>query len=219
MKDELLENGIFNNDTEEKKIEGKKETKKNEVTKKKRAFHLSEGVSTVSVKSIMQGIIEVNDYDKEQEEKNPDYIREPIILIVDSYGGSIYDGFGLMSVIDSSLTPVHGYCYSKAMSMGFAIFCVCHKRFAHRMATLMYHDGGTTLKDTITGIQQSLNQSKRIVARSDEYIVLYTNITQEELDEAKRLKEDWYLFGDEAMELGIVDELIPTRRHNYKKVG
>jgi hypothetical protein len=67
----------------------------------------------------------------------------------------------------------------------------------------MYHDAGTTLGDTIEGIQQSIDQTKRIVSRMDGMITAYTNIPQTKLDKVKKMKQNWYIFGDDAVELGV----------------
>lgn len=204
---------MFDNGTDKKDVK-KDENKKVE---KKRAYHLNENVSSASVKVIIQGILDINKFDEEQEKKDPSYVREPITLVIDSYGGSIYDGFGLMGVIDTSLTPVHGYCYSKAMSMGFAIYIMCHKRFAHYLAEFMYHDGATSLGGTLVGIQQSLDQSKKLVAKIDEYVLRYTDMNRDELDEIKDAKKDLYITTAEALELGIVDEILQSTRHIHRK--
>lgn len=184
---------------------------------KKREFILNKTVSAESVQPIIVGINEINAHDNEQQEKDPNYVRKPIKLIIDSFGGSIYCGFALANTVDTSETPVHTYCLGKAMSMGFLIFVVGHKRFAHPNATLMYHDAGTSLGDTVEGIQQSLNQTKKIVRAGDNMITNYTNIKQTKLDRIKREKKNWYMFATEGFELGVVDELLVSTRKKHRE--
>lgn len=202
--------------TTTKEAEAKKQVAEDN---KNREFLLNKNVSADSVEKIVKGILEINRYDEKQELENEDYIRKPIKVIIDSYGGSIYCGLLLINVIENSETPVHGYCYSKAMSMGLAIFTACHRRFASPLATLMYHDAGTTLGDTVEGIQQGIDQLKRVVKRLDAMIVEYTNgkVTQRQLDKIKREKKNWYIFGDDAVELGLVDELLESKRNKNRK--
>jgi ATP-dependent Clp protease protease subunit len=102
---------------------------------KNREFLLNKNVSSDSVEAIVKGIFEINRYDDKQEEIDSAYVRRPIKITVDSFGGSIYCGLLLVNAIENSDTPIHGYCYSKAMSMGFITFVVCHKRFASPNAT------------------------------------------------------------------------------------
>jgi ATP-dependent Clp protease protease subunit len=182
-----------------------------------REYLLNKNVSSDSVEAIVKGIFEINRYDDKEQEKDPSFVRRPIKITVDSYGGYIYDGLLLINAIENSDTPIHTYCYSKAMSMGFITFVVGHKRFASPDATLMYHDAGTTLGDTIEGIQQSIDQTKRVVKRMDGKITSYTNIPQTKLDKIKKMKQDWYIFGDDAVELGLVDELLESKRNKNRK--
>lgn len=193
---------------EELKIEAEKNAKKRE-------FLLNKGVNADSVQPIIIGINEINTYDDVQQEKDPLYIRKPIKLIVDSYGGNIYCGMLLVNTIENSDTPIHTYCLSKAMSMGFIIFAVGHKRFASTNATLMYHDAATTIGDSVEGLQQAIDQSKKVVGRMDGLITAYTKIPQTKLDKIKKMKQNWYVFGDDAVELGLVDELLYSKRNKH----
>lgn len=178
----------------------------------KRDFILTEDVKSTTVKDIIMGIIEINRRDDEEEEKNHLYIRKPIRLIVNTYGGSVYDGMALVGVIDSSETPVHTYLYGKAMSMGFIIFASGHRRFMHPLATLMYHEFTFGAHDKIEGVEQSLEQNNKLMKRYDNYITQVSNVPQKKMDNAKRRKKDWYIFVEEAMEYGLVDEIITSKR-------
>jgi ATP-dependent Clp protease protease subunit len=103
------------------------------------------------------------------------------------------------------------------MSMGFIIFMVGHKRFASPNATLMYHDAGVALGGTMEDIQQSVDQINKVVKRMDGMVTAYTNIPQTKLDKVKKLKQNWYIFGDDAVELGIVDELLESKRNKHRQ--
>lgn len=205
--------------TEKNSVETTETEKKKQVAEdnKNREFLLNKNVSADSVQDIVKGIFEINRYDEKQEAENEDYVRRPIKITVDSFGGSIYCGMLLGNAMENSDTPIHTYCYSKAMSMGFWIFTLGHKRFASPNATLMYHDAGTSLGDTIEGIQQSINQTKKVVKRMDAMIVEYTKIPQSKLDRVKKQKQNWYVFGDDAVALGIVDELLESKRNKNRK--
>ncbi|MGD1416520.1 ClpP family protease [Bacillus stercoris] len=199
------------------KTTDKKEEVKNNTKDVKREFMLNKDVSAESVQPIIEGINAVNNHDKEQEERNPDYVRKPIKLIVDSLGGYIYDGFTLANTIDTSETPVHTYCLGKAMSMGFLLFVVGHKRFVAESATLLYHDGGTTLAGTFETIKQDLERNIRLRERGNDFIVRYTNIPRSRLEEVVLMKQDWDITGAEALKLGVADEIIPSTRAKHRK--
>lgn len=203
----------------EQNIKKETESKKNEVAEdnKNREFLLNKDVSAESVGVIAKGIFEINRYDDKQELEDRNYVRKPIKIIIDSFGGSLYCGMLLVNAIENSDTPVHTYCYSKAMSMGFIIFTVGHKRFASPNATLMYHDASITLRGTMEDIQQSTDQINKVIKRMDGVITAYTNIPQTKLDKVKKIKKNWYIFGDDAIELGLVDELLESKRNKHRQ--
>lgn len=180
---------------------------------KNREFLLNKHISAENVEKIIKGILEINRYDDKQQEKDSTYERKPIKLIIDSFGGSIHCGNALAGIIDTSETPVHGYCYGKAMSQGFMIFAICHYRYAHPIATFMYHDGGSTYKGLTEQIQLDIDELRRLVAIGDKFLVRDTKLTMEKLEEVKKLRLNWYMDAEEALKWGIVDELLESKRN------
>jgi len=201
------------NNQDEKKTEQKKQEKKDN---KRRDFIYNYGVNETTSKDAMAFIIDVNRHDEEAERENPDYVRKPINLIVGTYGGSVYDGLALISVMNSSKTPVYTYLPGKAMSMGFAIFTGGHKRFISPLATLMYHEISSVLQGKKTEIEESVKQMDNLQKIYDKYITTHSKITQEQLDEAKKCKDDWYLTADEAIKYGLADAYMESTVMTYR---
>lgn len=176
----------------------------------KRNFFLNKDVDASSLKDIIEGIIAINDYDDKESDNKVKYERIPIKLTIDSYGGECYTGMALVNLIESSKTPVHTYCYGKAMSMGLAIYAVGHKRFAHKKAFFMQHQlsGGTEgkLLDMKEGSEQQLVLQKIL----DSVLIEHSNITKKQLKKYRKKKLDWYFTGKEAFKLGLVDELLES---------
>jgi ATP-dependent Clp protease, protease subunit len=179
-----------------------------EEIKKNRYFILNEDVDAESVVGIIREIHDINRYDSEKESKVVDYEREPITLVVNTYGGSVYDGFALLSEMVLSKTPIHTICQGKAMSMGFILMLGGHKRFMTPFATLMYHEISTAAWDKITGIKQTVEEAERLQRVYDNYVLSRTNLMQEKLDDIKERKMEWYLGADDAKKLGIIDEIL-----------
>lgn len=173
-----------------------------------RVLILNEDVTADNINEICIAITKINNHDNNQDDKYKNYERKPIKLIVDSYGGSVYDGFGLINMITSSKTPIHTYCYSKAMSMGFMIFISGHKRFAHEYSTLMMHQpsgfGWGKLKDRI----EDINETKRLYKKITKIILNRTNITEKQLNKIYKRKKDWFISGKKAVKLNVADEYI-----------
>lgn len=169
---------------------------------------LSTDIDSESVGEIIEAILDLNTIDDELESELKDYVREPIKLIINSFGGSVYDGFALISVIETSKTPIHGYCYGSAMSMGFAVFISTHLRFAHRLSTFMYHEISDTFFGNITGAKQNLKECDRLQKMYDEYVLSKTKLPLNKITDYKNRKEDWYLSAQEAYKYKVVDFLI-----------
>ena len=153
---------------------------------------------------VIQFIHEINYLDAGKAEKK----REPITLIVNSYGGDIYRGFGVVDAIIDSVTPVHTVCYGAALSMGFIIMASGHKRSASKHSTFMYHEILWSLNDEkLSSHMREVEEGKRIMAIYDSIILKYTNLTKKQLDTVKKEHKDWYMSADEALSYGIIDEV------------
>ena len=173
-----------------------------------RTIYLNTGISSEAVTEGVIAIMKINAYDDEQELKLKNYVRQPIKVVVDSYGGSVYDGMAMISAISTSKTPVHGYCYSKAMSMGYLIYISTHKRFAHEYSTFMHHQLSGGSYGTNQDIQEDAIQKDKLNKMLMKIVRKRTKITKEQIKEKNERKQDWFFTGKEAVKLGVVDELL-----------
>lgn len=173
-----------------------------------RVIYLNKSISSDSVTDAVIAILNINAFDEQQEAKLKDYKRPPIKVIVDSFGGIVYDGLGLVNAITTSVTPVHTYCYSKGMSMGLLIFISGHKRFIHENATLMFHQlsgGSYGTNQDILEDAQTKNELNEVLMK---IVKKRTKITKEQIKEKNERKQDWFFRGKKAVKLGAADELI-----------
>lgn len=181
------------------------------MTGQDRNLILSEYVNQESVKDLIKKIQDINTEDSEKGEKEKNYKSLPIKLYINSYGGSVYDGFALIGAIEQSDTPVHTICLGSAMSMGLIIFVSGHKRYAHNLSTFLYHEiaGGGWGKNE--EIKRHSKEYDRIQNLADNYLLSRTNLLQEKLDEVKNTLLDWYIPADEALKLGIANSVFDRK--------
>lgn len=167
-----------------------------------RLFYLDSDVDESILHTITMQIYKINgsDYGIPVEE------RQPIIIIINSYGGSVLDGLALMDAIKNSKTPVIGVCTGYAMSMAFCIFSACHTRIAIPNAIFMYHDGYDGFQTSTTKFNDWSDFSKRLFKRVDKLIAERTKFTVEFLEQIA--PHDNYWFTDEMVEKGLVDGII-----------
>jgi ATP-dependent Clp protease protease subunit len=162
-----------------------------------------------TVYDLMEMICDINEYDDENEDNVRDYERKPIKMIVNSFGGSVYDGFALIGVMENSKTPIHTYCYGSAMSMALLILVSGHKRFGHRLATFMYHEClDSPAYDKLATLKENLEETKRIMKVYDDQLLSKTKLKRKQIEDTKKIKLDWYMSPEEALAYKVIDQII-----------
>ncbi len=178
----------------------------------KRNLLLYNEIDSETIKETSQKIIEINENDEYLEKlyavHDLAYKRKPIKLRLESYGGEIYPGLGLSSLIESSKTPVYTYGVGSCMSITFLILISGHRRFAYKYSTLMNHQGSGFLFGTLKDIEENVKEYQRLEKICNKIILEKTNITQEKLDKIYKRKKDFYFTAQEALKLGVIDEII-----------
>ena len=89
------------------------------VDENKRLIYISDDIDNSSIGQICWSLLYLLQEDEEKEEKEKNYVREPIKIYVNSYGGSVYDMWALIDIMLSSKTPIYTYCTGYAMSAAF----------------------------------------------------------------------------------------------------
>lgn len=180
---------------------------------KHRDIFLAQQVDQASIKEVVSKIVEINEHDKKIKSylKNfydAEYKPKPIKIYIDSYGGAVYQCLGLVSIMDASETPVHTIVTGTAMSAGFIIAVSGHKRFCYEHSTLMYHQISSAKWDTLKGIEDSMEESKRLQKILESITIKKTKISKKKIREVYDMKHDWYLTSDDAKELGCIDVIL-----------
>lgn len=167
-----------------------------------RRLFLSGEISMFSVEEVVKHILRYNiddtgiDVDK----------RKPIILYLSSNGGEVYAGFELIDVIASSKTPVYTVNMGYQFSMGFLIGLAGHKRFATTNAKYLWHDGISGTMNSSAKVRDEIEFQTRNEERIKQFVLDHTKISKELYD--SKFRVEWYMFADEAKELGVVDEIV-----------
>lgn len=179
---------------------------------KDRSLFFTKQVDQSSIGDLTQKIVEINDDDTQLKKVysiyNLKYEPEPIKIYIDSYGGNVYQCFGLLSVIERSKTPVHTIVTGCAMSCGFMMLISGHKRFAHKMSTPLYHQVSTGFWGTVKDMEERLEETKRLQKQIEDYTTEKTKIGKKKLKEILDNKKDWFMSAEEALELGVIDEIL-----------
>lgn len=142
----------------------------------------------------------------DEEENIPVEERKPIKVYIHSPGGYLTSTFTMIDAIEMSKTPVYTIAVGEVYSGGFFTFLAGHKKFAYPHASFLYHEGATSnggdankFRNFAKFYEVQLEQLRRVVLDN-------SSISEEEYE--KHIKDDWWLTAEEAVNYGIVDEII-----------
>jgi len=168
-----------------------------------RRLYLNTEIDESIITSIAYHILRYNRLDKDI----PIEDREPIILYINSPGGTVVDGFGLVDVILQSKTPVYTVNQAQCASMGFLIFIAGHKRYSMKHSEFLMHDGNTFAWDSTAKAKDRIDfETTELEKYTKEYIINRTKIDNTLYDEKYRV--EWYMMADTALKYGICDYIV-----------
>jgi ATP-dependent Clp protease protease subunit len=162
-------------------------------------------VTQQAANDVIRAIYDANTEDQKLAVKK----RTPINLIINSEGGDVYSGFGIVEAILHSVTPVHTICHGQAQSMAALILSAGHKRSIGTYSTLMYHEINWNVEFSPGKFhKQELDEAKRMQDIYDNLLLEFTNLTQTQLEIIKNQCTYWYMNSEDALRFGIVDEIL-----------
>lgn len=136
--------------------------------------------------------------------------KEPIYLFIDSIGGDVQAGLTIIDAMKYIEAPVYTFCYSLAASMAAVILAAGDRRFAFEHATVMIHQPLTAMQ----GYQKQTDlteQAKKIEAKRKKIETMLSEYTKGKTPFKKMHKAceyDHYLTSQEALEMGLIDEIV-----------
>lgn len=132
--------------------------------------------------------------------------RIPIKLMFFTPGGDLDVNNSLIDMIQLSKTPVWGINIGIAQSAGAFIFLSCHRRFALPRSVFLLHQGSAGMSGTHEQVSQITAEYRRQIAELTEFVGTRTRIPEATLK--RKLKTEWYVGANEAVDLGICDEIV-----------
>lgn len=173
-----------------------------------RLFYLSDDVDNSSIGQLCWSLLFLLQQDDKKEETEKNFVRKPIKLYINSYGGSTYDMWALIDIILISKTPIYTYCTGYAMSAAFMIFLAGHKRFVTKHATFMYHQMSCKRQGKYQDLVEDRQQMDYLQKTIEEYVIDRTKLTQADIDDIREKKKNFFIHSVDALKWGIVHEVI-----------
>jgi ATP-dependent Clp protease protease subunit len=132
---------------------------------------------------------------------------EDINLIINSSGGSVLHGLGILDCMNNLKSKVNTICYGHAASMGALLLSSgTGVRKASKESRIMLHpvSGGTggTVYDMSIDHQETLYLQKRLNE------ILAKNTNQKVSKIKKDFQRDAWMSAEEAVKYGLIDEVL-----------
>lgn len=142
---------------------------------------------------------------------NQDRTKPIFIVINNSPGGSVMQGYRILKAVETSDAPVHVVVKSFAASMAATIATLAPHSYAYPNAIILHHQMSGGAIGNMTDIEQEVKTMQEWERRLAEPIARKMGITLPEFKarmyEAKR-SGDWDEFADKAVELKWIDHIV-----------
>lgn len=131
-----------------------------------------------------------------------------VSMYINSHGGSVVDGLGLIDTMNYINCDVSTTCIGMAASMG-AVLLSCGaqgKRFVLPHSRVMIHQVSSSQQGTLADMEIEIEQTKR--CKKDLYEILAKN-TNKSFEEIERdCDRNFWLIGQESVDYGLADSVL-----------
>lgn len=173
-----------------------------------RNFIISSDITTTGLESLMKSLLEIHRYDNEQFDKLKEYKPKPIHLNIESFGGCMYTSIGITNLMLEMKTKIITEVYGKAMSGGLLMFMAGDVRRVHWNATLMYHQAASGMNGKHEAMKERMDWNMEVRKKYMHLFHSRTKVSKKRFKKVDKLKQDWFMGAEEALELGFATEII-----------
>lgn len=142
--------------------------------------------------------------------ENLDSKDKTLTLYINSTGGDLYSAFALIDIIKSSQHTVRTVAIGAAMSAAFLIFASGDKgeRYIGKNTSLMCHQFSDSTEGKYHDIKATMKDNELSNQRMVEVLQDATGLAPSVIKKKLLPASDVYLTSDEAIELGIADNIL-----------
>jgi len=132
--------------------------------------------------------------------------NNPISLYLNTPGGHCSDGLAIIDAMRTISSPVVTIITNEVCSMGGHISVAGNKRVCYKNSVWMAHDMYSYIEDYSGKIKDRSKFIERYYNILENNLRKYTKLTNADLSKARN--GELWLFADEMLDKGIVDEII-----------
>lgn len=152
--------------------------------------------------SSLETILQLSYLDKEN--------QNPILLLIDSPGGSVYDGLAIIDCMRGLRSPVHTHAIGMAASMAAHILACGepgHRTASPNTCILIHQPLSGGMSGQATDIQLAAHSLMQLKDRLDDLLSGVTGRTKEEI--AAATDRDNQMSATDAVAFGLIDAVEP----------
>lgn len=145
--------------------------------------------------------------EKENITMSENYNIQPpnIYLHISSFGGSVFDAFTAIDIINSSKVEVHTIIDGATASAGTLISVVGKKRYIRPNAYMLIHELSSGSWGKMSELEDDFQNNKKLMTKIKDIYKKYTNVPKKEMNEI--LRHDLWWESDICLKYELVDEL------------
>lgn len=143
--------------------------------------------------------------------------KKDVYMYINSPGGVVTAGLAIYDTMQYIETPVSTICIGQAASMAALLLCAGEKgkRFVLPNARIMIHQPLGGAQGQATDVEIQTKEILRVKKLLNEIMAKHTGQTLSKLE--KDTDRDFYMSANEAVQYGLVDEMIQARKSAKKQ--
>ena len=143
--------------------------------------------------------------------------EQDISLYINSPGGAVTAGLAIYDTIQSIKCDTQTICLGQAASMAAILLAsgTPGKRFALPSSRVMIHQPWGGVQGQSSDISIQAREIIRLKRLTIDYFASHTGKTVDVVE--ADMERDYYMSAQDALDYGIVDQILPRREHGTKK--
>ncbi|MER3438417.1 MAG: ATP-dependent Clp endopeptidase, proteolytic subunit ClpP [Chloroflexota bacterium] len=134
--------------------------------------------------------------------------EQDIRLYINSPGGVVYSGLAIYDTMQMIKPDVATFCIGMSASMAAILLAggAKGKRFALPNSRVMIHQGSAGFRGNVPDIEVAARETLNLTKKLTEILSLHTGQPVERIK--RDTERDYYMTAQEALEYGIIDEVL-----------
>lgn len=137
-------------------------------------------------------------------------LSKPVHIELSSEGGTVLDALAIVGKITTSPCPCYITAHGKVMSAAVLILASGDYRLASPQTWIMHHEDELKVRGSTSELQRMAVRAEQEEEEWSKWLARYTRKSSEFWRNEAKLTKYWT--ADEALELGLIDEVLKGKK-------